>query len=92
MVHDLENVLARGSQTGADGSAAEVHDAQPLLAFVNAPAVTVNGFGIRAHFAAERRQDGILKLRAANFNDVRKLFLRRLKCLLQGNDFFFQGL
>ena len=69
---DPENELARRGQPGADGGAAQVHDAQPLLAFVDAPAVAVDGLGIGAHFAAQRRQHRILQLGAADLHHVRR--------------------
>ena len=51
LIHDAEDELARRSQSGADRRPAQVHHAQALLAFVNAPAVAVDRLGVRAHLA-----------------------------------------
>jgi hypothetical protein len=83
---------ARRGQAGADGGAAEVHDAQPLLAFVDAPAVAVDGLGVGAHLAAQRREHGVLQLRAADLDDVGEFFFRRLKRFLERHDILLQRL
>ena len=51
-VDHAEDVLARRGEAGADGRAAEVDDAQALLALVDAPAVAVERLGVGAHLAA----------------------------------------
>ena len=73
VLDDAEDVLPRGAEAGADGRAAEVHHAQPLLALVDAPAVAAEGLGVGAHLAAERGQHGVLQLRAADLDDVGEL-------------------
>jgi hypothetical protein len=86
----LENELPRGGQPRADGGAPEIDDAQPLLAFVNAPAVTVHRLSIRPHLAPQGRQHRILQLGPADLDDMREALLSGLKGFLQSNHASFQ--
>src|ERR1035437_106245 len=85
-VRHPENELPWRGQPRADGSATKIDDAQTLLAFVYAPAVTVHRLGIRPHLAAQGRQDGILQLSATDLYDMREALFSRLKGFLQSND------
>ena len=85
-----EDVLPRRGQAGADGGAAEVDHAQPLLALVDAPAVAVERLGVGAHLAAEGGEHGVLQLGAADLDDVGELLLLGLEGLLQGHDLLFE--
>ena len=77
-------------EAGADGRAAEVDHAQPLLAFVDAPAVAVQGLGIGAHLAAQGDEHGVLELGAAHLDHVGELLLLCLEGLLQAQHLLFE--
>ena len=85
-VNDPEDELARRSKPGADGRAAQVYHPQPLFALVNAPAIAVKGFGVGAHFAAQRGQHGVLHFRAAYLHHVSEALFGSLKRFLQLHD------
>ena len=84
-VDDAEDVLPRRREAGADGRAAQVDDAQALLALVDAPAVAVEGLGIGAHLAAQRGEHRVLVLGAADLDHVGERLLLLLEGLLQGH-------